>query len=688
MINGLPRIESSRLAQDLAQIPASSNYMYKRSDIFAKTSTEEMVTLWFSDIISSSSVKLSTGKVRYEINDDVIKRDYISDYNFEKLSERCTLYREFMSGQDWLYHHELFGLATNLLSIEGGKKRFIQTLSSHKQYENVVSAWITVQVPYINKRAYVPQNCDAFCKYVKECVHAKNLVETGQSRVGRVIVYEMPHLKPLKQAEDELKQQFERILQEAGNKFYVIKAPTGIGKTEAFLNVQDATIAVPRHNLKDDIANRMQEAGNFIDSTPEQPKDVKAFMASFYLKGQGDQAEIFLQSKATKDPRIAEFLRKKKAYAYGDGACVSTHKKLLIASAKDTSSYKVESPITLQEKWLSYLSDTAVKMREVKNKLIIIDEDIVSSTLECGFMALRDYSLMCAGIDSPDSMVKAYYETLTTSSCGEVPNNLGFMLDKLNTVNLALAKTTGIQSNVSGLFSAQYWRRSGDYIHYVNRGSWSDKKTILFSATASEEFYRQLLGDRLDFIDLGNVENKGRIIQYPQFSYSRSSLASNKNALSVAKAIASDKPVITFKANAKDFDNCVATFGNLSGLDSFSGRDIVIVGTPHIPTTQYWLIAAALNMIPAQEVNEDFRYIPIRRNGMEYYFNTFVDNPTLRRVQLQMIEAELFQAVGRARILRNDCTVTVLSNYPIPGAEFKYLMKDEIDELTKQEIGK
>ena len=48
---------------------------------------------------------------------------------------------------------------------------------------------------------------------------------------------------------------------------------------------------------------------------------------------------------------------------------------------------------------------------------------------------------------------------------------------------------------------------------------------------------------------------------------------------------------------------------------------------------------------------------------------------------LYLIESELIQAVGRARLLRNDCTVTLLSNLPISQADFIYLDKNDIEEI-------
>ena len=49
---------------------------------------------------------------------------------------------------------------------------------------------------------------------------------------------------------------------------------------------------------------------------------------------------------------------------------------------------------------------------------------------------------------------------------------------------------------------------------------------------------------------------------------------------------------------------------------------------------------------------------------------TYAD-ATLRAIQFYMIESELEQAVGRARLLRCDCTVNLFSDFPLKQAELK-----------------
>ena len=58
----------------------------------------------------------------------------------------------------------------------------------------------------------------------------------------------------------------------------------------------------------------------------------------------------------------------------------------------------------------------------------------------------------------------------------------------------------------------------------------------------------------------------------------------------------------------------------------------------------------------------------VERNNYEFRIMTFADK-SMRNLQLFLIETELEQAIGRARVLREDCTVSVFSNSPCKQAE-------------------
>ena len=73
----------------------------------------------------------------------------------------------------------------------------------------------------------------------------------------------------------------------------------------------------------------------------------------------------------------------------------------------------------------------------------------------------------------------------------------------------------------------------------------------------------------------------------------------------------------------------------------------------------------------------------VEHNGYRFTFTTF-SNEDLRKIQFWMLESELEQAVGRSRLLRNECTVHLFSNFPLSQsqmvADFKYESKDKESE--------
>jgi len=183
---------------------------------------------------------------------------------------------------------------------------------------------------------------------------------------------------------------------------------------------------------------------------------------------------------------------------------------------------------------------------------------------------------------------------------------------------------------------------------------------------------------------LSEVELKGNIVQYPQKSFSRFQIKENKDLIPLAQNIVGELPTITYKSLANKF-NTIATFGATAGLDSMKGQNIAVIGTPHVSEIVYLLFANALGLKP--KLNDaTMHYTKIKRNGFEFYFNTYSENLLLREIQIYIIESELTQAIGRARLLRNDCTVVVLSNLPIQQAEFVYLTNEEIALLKKGKV--
>jgi hypothetical protein len=206
-------------------------------------------------------------------------------------------------------------------------------------------------------------------------------------------------------------------------------------------------------------------------------------------------------------------------------------------------------------------------------------------------------------------------------------------------------------------------RLDPDLIHYVVRRELpKDKNIIILSATVSPFIYERLFGDRVEVFDVGEVVQKGKVIQYTKRSCSRNSL--NRYVDQISEEV-SDKKVITFKKFTHQFKNAEKDiyFGNCSGYDTLAGKDITVVGTPHRNNVEYLMIAKVLG-IEFKTSDTSVSRKQIDYNGFRFMFNCF-DNEELREIQLAFIESDLIQAVGRARTLRTPATVELYSNFPL-----------------------
>lgn len=191
------------------------------------------------------------------------------------------------------------------------------------------------------------------------------------------------------------------------------------------------------------------------------------------------------------------------------------------------------------------------------------------------------------------------------------------------------------------------------------------RKMIILSASVNEKLYEDVPGggERVRFWNVPDAKYKGHVIQYTAHTMSRKCIktAGTEKVQEKVKEIAGDVPVISFKMIDTDLD---IHFGKTEGFDNLKGKDIAIVGTPHNRPALYKLLGEALGYNTAGNITNH----RVERNNYEFRIMTFADK-SMRNLQLFFIETELEQAIGRARVLREDCTVYVFSNYPCKQAE-------------------
>jgi hypothetical protein len=299
---------------------------------------------------------------------------------------------------------------------------------------------------------------------------------------------------------------------------------------------------------------------------------------------------------------------------------------------------------------------------------IIFDEDPLNSLLEIKKMEITDLYQLFLG--SSKKEIKTICEHLQSSTEGEIKATPTFSFDIDDLIDSI--SSTGLETNVFEFFDSSFYIKTGsNTVHYVvKRNLPIDKKVIIMSATIPIYIYQKLFGDRVEVIDIRDVEQTGTITQYTQRSCSREGL---KRYVGTISKEVGELPVITFNSCGIHFKNPVKKmyFGNCSGYDSLKGIDIAVVGTPHRNTIQYFLTAKVLG-VEYKTTETTMSHQKIEYNGFRFKFKCF-DNEDLREIQLSLIESDLIQAVGRARTLRTSAHVDLYSSFPLRMShEFRF----------------
>ena len=165
----------------------------------------------------------------------------------------------------------------------------------------------------------------------------------------------------------------------------------------------------------------------------------------------------------------------------------------------------------------------------------------------------------------------------------------------------------------------------------------------------------------IDNLSLGTKDHIAHLIGNDRFQFYETDLLNMEKVDEIVGDL--ERNVITFKKFSPDAE---IYFGKTEGFNEYKGKDLAVIGTPHNVPFLYNLIGAYLGYRTDDRLS--VRYV---ENGMYAFpFMTFRDKE-IRNLQFYFIESELEQAIGRARILRHDCTVYLFSNFPCRQAQLR-----------------
>jgi hypothetical protein len=583
--------------------------------------------------------------------------------DLKTISSNCQLFKEFISGTKRLEHTELFGLATNLVNIETGITLFNDNLRKYSYYEARPQKYQKWQQDLRRIREYKPFACDRFCPYSDNCVHGTNILSSSKPKYHQIEC--LPNYVEIYVSLEEAEKDFGQKLYDAMNaeekKWYIIKAQTSLGKSEIYLQrLMDTSlrvlISVPTNKLKREIIKRAKAMGIEIIASPslheikdELPSEIWGKI-DFLLRS-GRSVNSYLRKKEQEDDPgctklIRQYFEQSKNFRDFEGHAVTTHRML---PSVDTSKYD----------------------------LVIVDEDIILNIIQnktdVSISGLKKLKEKIAPGSAISNKIREVFERSKEAKF--------FTLPAIDYDEDDDCKAMGV--DVRSFCAAEHFcfRKKGsdmgrdlkeDCVTFMNPVHFKpDTKYIMVSATVDKNICEYYFGhDNVEFYECSRAKNMGTLNQYYDKSMSRAFIKKDTTVIDRIKKWSGFEHTITF-FNCEEYvkNGNSWHFGNTAGRDEWKGKNIDVIGTYHQQEWIYKLFAYSIGL----EFDLGAAINPnaiVERNGYRFRFAAY-DDMALRNIQLYMIESELEQAVGRARLLRCDCTVNLYSNFPLRQANLK-----------------
>lgn len=211
----------------------------------------------------------------------------------------------------------------------------------------------------------------------------------------------------------------------------------------------------------------------------------------------------------------------------------------------------------------------------------------------------------------------------------------------------------------------------GEWVNFTTFKSLNtyDKKVILTSATpAPKFFYENIFNKEIVVNKVPFVELQGKLIQYTDMYCFRKNLAEKDylERIEQIKKIEKVDNIISYKAFNDELSS-ILNFGNLEGINEYQGKDMIIAGTYIVNPVACQLIA---HMFDTHNIGFEVELVKQRKvifNDIEQKFTTF-ENENAKNYQLWQCWKTMEQAIGRARLVSNNCKVVLLSKMIHPLA--------------------
>ena len=305
----------------------------------------------------------------------------------------------------------------------------------------------------------------------------------------------------------------------------------------------------------------------------------------------------------------------------------------------------------------------------INDHYLIIDEDIMQSVFNCGAISVEQINRLLERTYIT-GFIRGRLKYYSTSNEGEVKIHLREDTLSVKKIEKNLSKDAGVTFDLYKFLNCKATVVANGVVNYAWITDLPSSKVIIMSATADKKVYAAFFKNRhIEYYDIPEVKYKGKILQWVNQSFSRRWMAEHSEDVEMLKEKYKDCYEICFKKF--ETDSTDLHFGNTQGMDSYSDKNLVILGTPFPNDIMCRLMAAAADY-DMKIVNSDkLNFREVQYFNYKFYFTTFEDE-FMKNLHIYHIQSELEQAIGRARLLSNDNTVYVYSRFPAKQANFIY----------------
>lgn len=599
--------------------------------------------------------------------------------------KETKLYEELMSSHQ--PRKIIFLWATNMHWLGGGKDWLIDTMLnlndtgvSHyddSDFEIVVNA---------DSYPLLPQYFSNALEYGHPDRNSVNFICLCKFPIDKILFIEPVVKESYSSTHEKHKSFLNDALHEQDNSISVLKLCTGLGKSTLLSKTIDplehsAVIATPYHTLKDVMIKAIEDnheskcAG--VYSTNKLPKFSRKLTE--LLSEHKDNPDmvgnilhnihVFTTDSQEKDRELVkEYLENEELVFNQEMLAVTTHDKALS------------------------------NMHTYQQKLGIFDEDPLMKQISNIKISFDEVNTLIQAVKFIDVNLKNHLSGIIENECNE---RLIYRKWDINKKTLKALKNNKIISNyqiktlkticdnhvflkLHEFSSNSYSINIPNYIKFPN-----DRPFMINSATVSLPIMKIIYGDRLKVLDISHVESKGKVLQCRDKSFSMTNFDKHFNDMiddiceRKQELYNDEMNIITFKDKKArfidfyGFDNTESHFYYTCGHNDYEGKNIAVVGTPNFDQNQYKIMAESLGL--DYDPNDRFARRLVKYNGKQFYFTTF-KSEMLQLLHMSMIDAELIQAVGRARVLHHDCTVELYSIFPCSATDEYFTLKQKGDK--------